>query len=52
MEIKLPKFSKSSPKSLQTEKCQNIYNKAQIESQKYLHQNTFEPLNYLQQTML
>ncbi len=30
---------------------QNIYNKAQIESPKYLHQTTFETLKYLQQTI-
>ncbi len=32
-------------------KCQNIYNKAQLERPKHLHQTTFEPLKYLQQSM-
>jgi hypothetical protein len=50
-EKKLPNFSKSSSKSLQRKKGQNIYNKAQYESPKHLHQTTFEILKYLQQTM-
>jgi hypothetical protein len=29
----------------------NIYNKAQFESPKHLHQTTFETLKYLQQTI-
>jgi hypothetical protein len=41
----LPNFSKSSPNSLQAKKGQNIYNKAQFESQKHLHQTPFETLN-------
>jgi hypothetical protein len=32
--------------------CQNIFIKAQFESPKYLHQNTFEPLKYLQPTYI
>jgi hypothetical protein len=52
LEKKLPNFSKNSPKSHQVKKGQNIYNKAQFESQKHLHQTTFETLKYLQQTMI
>jgi len=48
---KLPNFSKNSPKSCQVKKGQNIYNKAQFENPKHLHQTTFETLKYLQQTM-
>ncbi len=48
---KSPNFSKSRPKSLQVNKGQNIYNKAQFESPKHLHQTTFETLKFLQQTM-
>jgi len=48
---KLPNFSKSSPNSHQAKKGPNIYNKAQFESPKHLHQTTFETLKYLQQTM-
>ncbi len=48
---KSPNFSKSSPKSLQVKKGQNIYNKAQFESQKHLHQTTFETSKNQQQTM-
>jgi hypothetical protein len=44
-------FSKNSPKSCQVKKGQNIYNKAQFENPKHLHQTTFETLKYLQQTM-
>ncbi len=47
----LPNFSKSSPNGLQVKKDQNIYNKAQFENPKHLHQTTFETLKYLQQTM-
>jgi hypothetical protein len=46
-----PIFQKVAPKVSKTKKCQNIYNKAQIESPKYLHQTTFETLENLQQTM-
>jgi hypothetical protein len=42
---KSPNFSKNSPKSCQVKKSQNIYNKAQFESPKHLHQTTFETLN-------
>ena len=49
---KKPKFSKSSPNSIQEKKkSHNIYNKAQFESPKYVHQITFETLKYLKQTM-
>jgi hypothetical protein len=48
---KLPNFSKNSPKSDLVKKGQNIYNKAQFESPKHLHQATFKTLEYLQQTM-
>jgi hypothetical protein len=48
---KAPNFSKSSPSSLQAKKGQNIYNKAQFESPKHLHQTIFETLKYLWQTM-
>ncbi len=34
---KMPNFSKSSLNSLQAQKGQNIYNKAQFESPKHLH---------------
>jgi hypothetical protein len=44
-------IKKSSPKSLQVKKGQNIYNKAQFESPKHHHQTTFETLKFLQQTM-
>jgi hypothetical protein len=49
---KIAKFSKSSPKSCQVKKRQNINNKAQFESQKHLQQTTFETLRYLQQIIL
>jgi hypothetical protein len=39
---KMPIFSKSSPNSLQVKKGQNIYNKAQYEKPKHLHQTSFE----------
>jgi hypothetical protein len=45
---KSPNFSKSCP-VLKPKKCQNIYNKAQFESPKHLHQTTFEILKCLQQ---
>jgi hypothetical protein len=48
---KIAQFFKNSPKNLQVKKGQNIYNKAQFESPKHLHQATFETLKYLQQTM-
>jgi hypothetical protein len=47
----MPNFSKKSQKSCQVKKGQNIYNKAQFESPKHIHQTTFETLKYLQQTM-
>jgi hypothetical protein len=40
-------FSKSSPNSLQAKKRQNIYNKAQYESPKHLHQTTLETLKHV-----
>jgi hypothetical protein len=49
LEKKLPNVSKNSTKSHQG---QNIYNKAQFESQKHIQQTPFETLKYLQQTML
>jgi hypothetical protein len=48
---KLPNFSKNGPKSCQVKKAQNIYNKAEFESSKHLHQTTCKTLEYLQQTM-
>jgi hypothetical protein len=48
---KSPNFSKNIPKSCKVKKGQNIYNKAQFESPKHLHQTAFETLKYLQQTM-
>jgi hypothetical protein len=50
-EENLPNISKSSPSGLQVKKGQNIYNRAQFENTKHLHQTTFETLKYLQQTM-
>jgi hypothetical protein len=41
---KLTIFSKNSPKSHQIKKEQNIYNKAQFESPKQLHQSYFGKL--------
>jgi hypothetical protein len=38
---KLPFFQNNSPKSCQVKKGQNIYNKAQFESQKHLQPTTF-----------
>jgi hypothetical protein len=46
LEKKLPNFSKNSPKSHQVKKGQNIYNKAQFENPKHLHQTTLETLKY------
>jgi hypothetical protein len=37
-----PNFSLSSPNSLEAPKGPNIYNKAQFESPKHLHQTTWE----------
>ncbi len=34
-----------------TKKCQNIFNKAQFESPKHLHQDPSKPLKYTQQTI-
>ncbi len=42
---KIAQFFKSSPKSLQGKKGQYIYNTAQFESPKHLHQTTFKPKN-------
>ncbi len=44
-------FQRRVPKVTKSKKGQNIYNKAQFESPKHLHQSTFETLKYLQQTM-
>ncbi len=44
-------FQRIAPKSCQVKKGQNIYNKAQFESPKHLHQTTFKTLKCLQQTM-
>ncbi len=41
----MPNFSKSSPKSLQGKRGQNICNKAQFESPKHLDETTFKPKN-------
>jgi len=46
-----PIFVKRSPNILKAKKGQNIYNKAQFEREKHLHQTTFEILKYLQQIM-
>jgi hypothetical protein len=45
-----PIFRKVAQKS-PSQKRQNIYNKAQFESPKHLHQTTFETLKFLQQSM-
>jgi hypothetical protein len=42
-----PIILKAIQKVSKPRKCQNIYNKAQIESPKYRHQTTFETLKYL-----
>jgi hypothetical protein len=39
-----PNFLKNSPK-LPSQKSQNIYNKAQFENPKHLHQTTFKTYN-------
>jgi hypothetical protein len=44
-------FQGIAQKVAMSKKGQNIYNKAQFESPKHLHQTTFETLKYLQQTM-
>ncbi len=44
-EIFFTQFAKSSPKSLQGKRDQNIYNNAQFESPKHLHQTTLKPKN-------
>ncbi len=44
-------FQKNCPKRCHVKKDQNIYNKAQFENPKHLHQTTFKTLKYLQQTM-
>jgi hypothetical protein len=49
---KLPNITKSSPKSHQVKKGQNIFNKSQFESPRHLQQTTFETLKYLRQIML
>jgi hypothetical protein len=35
-----------------SQKAQNIYNKAEFESSKHLHQTTCKTIEYLQQTMI
>jgi hypothetical protein len=45
---KHPIFQKVGLTVSKPKKCQNIYNKAQSESPKHLHQTTFETLKYLQ----
>jgi hypothetical protein len=44
-------FQRIAQKATNSKKGQIIYNKAQFESPKHLHQTTFETLKYLQQTM-
>jgi len=44
-------FQRITQKVGKSKKGQNIYNKAQFESPKHLHQTTFETLKYLHQTM-
>jgi hypothetical protein len=39
-------FFKRSQNSCQTKKCQHFFVKAQFESQKHLHQTSFETLKY------
>jgi hypothetical protein len=47
-----PNLEKISQNSCQAKNCQHINIKAQFESQRHLHQPTFEPLKFLEQTML
>jgi hypothetical protein len=51
LEKNSPNFSKIAQQVAKYKKGQNIYNEAQFESPKHLHQTTFETLKYLQQTM-
>jgi hypothetical protein len=44
-------FQRIAQKVAKSKKGQNIYNKAQFENPKRLHQITFNTLKYLQQTM-
>jgi len=44
-------FKKIAQKVAKSKKDQNIYNKAQFENPKHLHQTTFKSLKYLQQTI-
>jgi hypothetical protein len=46
-----PNYRKSSPNSCQIKKCQNIFIKAQFESQKHLHQTPSKLLKYPEQTI-
>ncbi len=46
-----PNFEKVAQKVSKSKEGQNIYNKAQFESPKHVHQATFETSKYLQQTM-
>ncbi len=48
---KLPNFWEKWPKQSLSQKRQNIYIKAQLESPKDLHQTTFETFKYLQQNI-
>ena len=41
-------FQRIAQKVAKSKKGQNIYNKAQFENPKHLHQTTFETLKYLQ----
>jgi hypothetical protein len=44
-------FQRIAQKVAKSKKGHNIYNKAQFENPKHLHQTTFKTLKYLQQTM-
>jgi hypothetical protein len=48
---KLTQFFKKYPKKSLGKNGQKIYNKAQFENPKHLHQTTSKTLKYLQQTM-
>jgi hypothetical protein len=49
--INNPIFQKIAQQVSNSKKRQNICNKTEIESSKYLHRTTFETIKYLQQTM-
>ncbi len=44
-------FQRIAQKVAKSKKGQNIYNKAQFENPKHLHQTPFKTIKYLQQTM-